>query len=84
MRDDLTGPLQILNNLIGNEIAKNGGWAMRDFVRESYYWATGVKVTDKAAKEAARKAFGRGIAKLVDDGWIIMDEDGKITRDDPF
>lgn len=78
-RADLTGHNQTINNLIAREMARTGDdWVMREFIREAFYHALGEKT------DAARMQFGRAIRSLIDDEWITMDAEGKITRASPF
>lgn len=78
-RGDLTGVNQTINNLIGQEMARNGqDFVMRKFLLDSFYSVMGDKSDSK------RVQFNRALRELSDNGWILIDEEGKITRDDPF
>jgi RecA/RadA recombinase len=74
--DDLTGHPQTLNNLVALNMSSSGqDFVMKEFLRDSFYHAIG---------RQDRKAFTRSLEKLVDDGWVAMDSNGKIERNEVF
>jgi hypothetical protein len=78
-RNDLSGPNQTLNNLIAQEMARTGDdWVMKELVRDSFYYAMGGK------SDTSRTQFNRALKHLTDEEWVIMDNNGKITRSSPF
>ena len=78
-RHDLTGHNQTLNSLIAREMARTGDdWVMKELVRDSFCHALGGK------SESSNAQFRRALKSLIDDEWVTMDANGKITRSDPF
>jgi len=74
MTQELTGHASTVNNIIGQEIARNGGSCMKQFVQDSFFHAVGGR------NETTRKQFRRAMDQLVLDGWITVEEHGKIER----
>lgn len=81
MRPDLTGHKQTINSLVASEMARTGeDWVFKSMVQDAFFALLGVDKKHGATKTA----WSRGMSDLLADGWLEMDENGRITRPNPY
>lgn len=81
MRPDLTGHKQTINSLVASEMARTGeDWVFKSMVQDAFFAVLGVDKKHGATKTA----WSRGMSDLLADGWLEMDENGRITRPNPY
>lgn len=81
MRPDLTGHKQTINSLVASEMARTGeDWVFKAMVQDAFFAVMGADKKHGATKTA----WSRGMADLLEDGWLEMDGNGRITRPNPY
>ena len=81
MRPDLTGHKQTINSLVASEMARTGeDWVFKAMVQDAFFAVMGADKKHGATKTA----WSRGMSDLIEDGWLEMDGNGRITRPSPY
>jgi putative DNA primase/helicase len=81
MRPDLTGHKQTINSLVASEMARTGeDWVFKSMVQDAFFAVMGADKKHGATKTA----WSRGMSDLIEDGWLEMDGNGRITRPNPY